>query len=318
MWGLRVGSVESVTKARWRRLADRGLSSGPMSWTGHALTRRQVRVLAYHAIDDPDGFARQLEVLAHRYHPISLADLDAARTGAAALPERAVLLTFDDGYRSVLTEAAPLLLRYRIPAVAFVVAGLLDSREPLWWDEAAALAMQGGQTRTVTWADSAELVRRLKQVPDERRLEALEDLRQSAAGPSPNGRHVTRAELAELRAHGFTIANHSLTHACLPNCTTSKIAREIEQAHLALTDALGAPPTAFAYPNGDADGRCRQVLMRLGYRMAFLFDHRVTRYRDQDPLGLSRLRVSTRAEPARFDAILAGTHSMVHHARGRR
>lgn len=289
-----------------------------MSWTGHALNRRQVRVLAYHAIDDPEGFARQVEILAHRYHPISIADLDAARTGGAAPPERAVLVTFDDGYRSVLTEAAPLLSSYRIPAVAFVVAGLLDSCEPLWWDEAAALARQGGQTRTVNWANPAELVRRLKQVPDERRLEALQDLRGSASGPSPEGRHLTRAELGELRAHGFTIGNHSLTHACLPNCTTIKISHEIERAHATLTEALGEPPTAFAYPNGDADVRCRQVLKRLGYRMAFLFDHRVTRYRDQQPLGLSRLRVSTNAEPARFDAILAGTHSMVHHARGRR
>lgn len=318
MWGLRVGSVESATKARFRRLADRGLSSGPMSWTGHALTRRQVRVLAYHAIDDPEGFARQVEVLAHRYHPISLADLDAARTGAAALPDRAVLVTFDDGYRSVLTEAAPLLRSYRIPAVAFVVAGLLDSQKPFWWDEAAALARQGGRTRTMTWTDPVELVRRLKEVPDERRLEALADLRSSASGPSPEGRHVTRAELGELRAHGFTIGNHSLTHACLPKCTASKIAQEIEEAHATLTDALGESPKTFAYPNGDADGRCRQVLKRLGYRVAFLFDHRITRYRDQHPLALSRLRVSTHAEPARFDAILAGTHSMVHHARGRR
>lgn len=313
-----MGSVESATKARWRRLTDRGLSSAPASWTGHALTRRDVRVLAYHSIDDPRGFARQVDVLARRYHPISLAELDAARAGHGELPERAVLVTFDDGCRSVLHEAAPLLHSRGIPAVAYVVAGLIDSPTPFWWDEVGALVAQGGRTRAVDWTDSVDLVRRLKQVPDDARLAALEDLRRSASGPPPPGRHVTRSEIADLRALGFTIGNHSLTHPCLPRCSTAKIEHEVRRSHEILTEVLGAAPTSFAFPNGDVDDRCEQALARVGYRTAFLFDHRVTRHREQHPLRLSRLRVGTHAEPARFAAILAGTHSLLHHARGRR
>ena len=60
-------------------------------------------------------------------HPITIDDVDAARRGARALPERAILLTFDDGYRSLYTRVYPLLLAYRIPAVATLVGEWMEA-----------------------------------------------------------------------------------------------------------------------------------------------------------------------------------------------
>lgn len=58
---------------------------------------------------------------------ISLDDVARARQGAKPLPARAVLLTFDDGYRSLYTRVFPLLLAYQIPAVAGLVGGWMDA-----------------------------------------------------------------------------------------------------------------------------------------------------------------------------------------------
>ena len=52
---------------------------------------------------------------------ISLDDVAAARAGTRMLPEKAILLTFDDGYRSTFTRVYPLLLAYRFPAVIGLV-----------------------------------------------------------------------------------------------------------------------------------------------------------------------------------------------------
>ncbi len=49
----------------------------------------------------------------------------------APLPRKAVLITFDDGYRDNLENAAPILLRHGYPAVIFVPTGLLDDDGPL-------------------------------------------------------------------------------------------------------------------------------------------------------------------------------------------
>jgi poly-beta-1,6-N-acetyl-D-glucosamine N-deacetylase len=62
----------------------------------------------------------------HGYHVISLQQLIDARSGHGALPDKPVLLTFDDGLRSVYTNVFPLLKAYKYPAVAAVVGAWTD------------------------------------------------------------------------------------------------------------------------------------------------------------------------------------------------
>lgn len=63
---------------------------------------------------------------AHGYHAISLQQLIDARAGHGVLPEKPVLLTFDDGLRSVYTKVFPLLKAYKYPAVVAVVGAWAD------------------------------------------------------------------------------------------------------------------------------------------------------------------------------------------------
>ncbi|MGY1424407.1 poly-beta-1,6-N-acetyl-D-glucosamine N-deacetylase PgaB [Lysobacter sp. A289] len=101
-------------------------------------------VLSYHDIrddvarkGDPDAyavstqnFAAHLDWLAgHDYQPVSLDDVIAASRGERQLPDKPVLLTFDDGLRSVYTKAFPLLRAYGYPALVAVVTGWVDLPE---------------------------------------------------------------------------------------------------------------------------------------------------------------------------------------------
>lgn len=56
-------------------------------------------------------------LLANNYHPISIDDLLAAKSGTKPLPKKAVLLCWDDGYTSFYTIVFPLLKAYHFPAV---------------------------------------------------------------------------------------------------------------------------------------------------------------------------------------------------------
>ena len=67
------------------------------------------------------AFAEQIEfLLAHGYRPVSLDFLSKVQRGQASLPEKAVLLTFDDAYQSYHDFVHPLLARYGIPSVLAV------------------------------------------------------------------------------------------------------------------------------------------------------------------------------------------------------
>ena len=113
--------------------------------------RRRLRkgrgiVLAYHSISDlggdtllaaygvpPARFAAQLDSLARggaRF--IGQEELLEALDDDRPLPARTVLITFDDCYADLLTEAAPLLAERGIPAVAFAVTGMIGGTNE--WD----------------------------------------------------------------------------------------------------------------------------------------------------------------------------------------
>jgi biofilm PGA synthesis lipoprotein PgaB len=99
-----------------------------------APTDEKLTVLSYHEIADPGealipdyavtptNFVRQIDWLRNNgYHFVSVDDVLADQQGKSHLPEKAVLLTFDDGYRSVYDHAWPLLKMLRIPSVVAVV-----------------------------------------------------------------------------------------------------------------------------------------------------------------------------------------------------
>ncbi|MGH8082122.1 MAG: poly-beta-1,6-N-acetyl-D-glucosamine N-deacetylase PgaB [Lysobacter sp.] len=101
----------------------------------------QLLVLSYHDIrddvarkGDPDAyavstqnFAAHLDWLSgHGYRPVALSEVIQASRGEKKLPPKAVLLTFDDGLRSIYTHVFPLLRAYKYPALMAVVTSWVD------------------------------------------------------------------------------------------------------------------------------------------------------------------------------------------------
>lgn len=91
----------------------------------------------------PQHFTEQLEVLRQYGGVVSLRQLSMAlRDGS--LPDRAVVVTFDDGYADNLYHAKPLLERYDIPATIFLTTGAIGRGREFWWDELEQLLLQPG------------------------------------------------------------------------------------------------------------------------------------------------------------------------------
>jgi len=94
----------------------------------------------------PAQFAAEMEWLhGAGYHAISLARLLAALELHAPLPSRPLLITFDDGYRDVLWNAAALLHRLHMPAADFVITDRVGGPDAsfLDWRELARLEALG-------------------------------------------------------------------------------------------------------------------------------------------------------------------------------
>ena len=121
-------------------------------------------ILTYHSIShgdsplkiSPELFAEQMQWLRDNARVVSLGELVAALASRRPLPERTVVLTFDDGFQDFYTSAAPLLHRWGLPATVFLPTGYCGrtnawpgqpdwvEQEPLLdWQQVAELARQG-------------------------------------------------------------------------------------------------------------------------------------------------------------------------------
>jgi peptidoglycan/xylan/chitin deacetylase (PgdA/CDA1 family) len=131
------------------------------------LARADVPILCYHHIRDweedeaevdqpyivpPAMFAEQMDFLdQHGYHPISPDQLVAYLTGAGTLPERPVLITFDDSDDSQWTNALPILQKHNFIATFFIMTVVLDKPNYLSSEQVQALDRMGMTIGAHTW-----------------------------------------------------------------------------------------------------------------------------------------------------------------------
>ena len=236
---------------------------------------------------DPDvkQFAAIMGLVRDRFSPLSLAEgLRGLEQGT--LPQRAVCVTFDDGYADNLTVALPVLKQLGIPVTVFIASGYLDGR--LMWNDRLAEAIRRlpgdkvdlneyrfgvhalGEPR-----ERAKLLRDLlgllKYCPPEFRDVIADDL---AARYAPHLRSpmLTRAQVRELRAQGAEIGGHTVTHPILARTAERDAYREIAENKEDLEGLLGERLRFFAYPNGkpmlDFGPRHAQMAKEIGYQAA--------------------------------------------------
>ncbi|HQR50936.1 MAG TPA: poly-beta-1,6-N-acetyl-D-glucosamine N-deacetylase PgaB [Methylophilaceae bacterium] len=108
---------------------------------------------AVHASDLAAQFAWLKE---NGYHPVSLQQILDSRQNGPALPDKAVLLTFDDGKKDVYTRVFPLLKLFHYPAVVAVVGRWLDVPEGGLADYDGKLLPR---SEFVTWDEIREMQR---------------------------------------------------------------------------------------------------------------------------------------------------------------
>ncbi|MBB1072953.1 polysaccharide deacetylase family protein [Rhodoferax sp. 4810] len=210
-------------------------------------TIHQLSILAYHQIGqfaamrqhranycDQARFAQQLRLLqAFDYRVLSLDQARAGLSGRLVLPRHAVVLTFDDGYESFYTTAAPRLLAYGWNATVYVISGWLGQR--MHWHPPQPL-------RAEPELLSTEQIRELHQLGFTIGSHTHHHRHLAELPP-----HEQRSELADSKAALEDLIGAAVTHLCYPfgsfNATTLELAAAVGY-RTATTCLRGAATTA--------------------------------------------------------------------------
>ncbi len=120
----------------------------------------QVPILMYHHISDvptqnlldysltitPTNFGKQLDYLkAQGYHTITLNQLAAALYYGVPLPDKPIILSFDDGFADGYTFAYPILQAHNYSGVFYIISGKVGWDGQMSWSQLRALLANGMQ-----------------------------------------------------------------------------------------------------------------------------------------------------------------------------
>jgi peptidoglycan/xylan/chitin deacetylase (PgdA/CDA1 family) len=187
--------------------------------------------------------------------PVSLDAIAAAGRGERPLPPRAVLLTFDDGYRSLYTRVYPLALAYRVPIVAAVVGSWMDT--PL--DATVRYGDRDVPRRHfITWDEAREMQR---SGLVEFASHSYDLHRGILANPQGNQLPAAAARAWDAASGYETAAQYR-----------ARIALDLQRSRDGIARELGRAPRALVWPFGRYTGTAQAVADALGYRYLLTLD----------------------------------------------
>jgi biofilm PGA synthesis lipoprotein PgaB len=219
----------------------------------------ELRVLCYHDVQDdvrvvPDPYAVDTAALVAQFawlkengfKVVGLDEVIAARDGRKPLPAKAVLLTFDDGYRSVYTRVFPLLKLFGYPAVVALTGRWLDAPED------ATVEYDGKpvpRSRFVSWDQVKEMTASgLVEIASH-----SYDLHRGAVA-NPQGNLIPAAVTARYENGAYESARDQ----------AARIRADLARNSALIKARTGRAPRAMVWPYGRDSGQNNEIARELG------------------------------------------------------
>jgi peptidoglycan/xylan/chitin deacetylase (PgdA/CDA1 family) len=305
-----------LTLLRWKHRAEFGI---PMFHFFSCSTRVNVDAICEH--------------LTRHFEPISLSRIASALENHVALPENAITVTIDDGYKCFLEEGHPVFKKYHIPTTVYVVSGFTDGRFWLWFDqidfvlehtsmEFLRLTLNGRvlelphHSAQEKFAAHIALHEALKEAPNEERVKFVDSFGPLCGVDVPPQPPECRAamnwdELKAVSAEGVEIGCHTHSHPILSRISNPHdVEQEICDSKKLIEERLGCAVRHFCYPNGhdeDISDRTVRTVVSAGFATATTAS-RGLNTRHANPVRLRRIPLEDNLDYQYGAELLAGLH----------
>jgi peptidoglycan/xylan/chitin deacetylase (PgdA/CDA1 family) len=305
-------ALKQFLAQRWFVHASRALSGNSLLVLAyHRIARNGERVVLADSLFGPDEleFESQVSWLARNMKPLSEQDVVEFLRSNKPFPKRAILVTFDDGYRDNFTIAAPILQRHSVPAVFFIPTAPISHRSVSWWDEIAWMAKQT-RVQSLTAAGQVydlsehsrenainELIANCKLMNDGSRDGMLEGLRRKCQVDKvpyevADSALMTWEQITALSDYGISVGGHTVHHCMLSKLDVNAQERELRDSKTELELRTGREVVSIAYPFGGREHfneETRAAAREIGYRLGFSLVPGINRTGQLDELAICRI-----------------------------
>jgi len=224
----------------------------------------------------PEQFDELLGFLSENYNIISYETLLDSLKAGSKLPATSLLITFDDGWQDNYEYALPLLKKYNLPAVIFVVSDVLDKISLFWQEIIFSCCKLFPETLEeinrffdpkLNFQNSTQLIEYLdKQVDETLKLKIVNCCQRYI----PNERQLLNIqEIKELSRSGVTIGAHGQTHKKLGDLIYREQLSELTEAKSVLSTISTNYIGSISFPHGSYNEETKQICNQLDYKIMF-------------------------------------------------
>jgi len=226
------------------------------------INRKGLRILMYHRFSDRDALEWQCAHIRAHYAPVSMAQVADWLSQGTPLPDSALAVTVDDGYRDFFQVAYPLFREYGIPATVYLVSDFLDRELWLWVDQVKYAFLHGRAPRPELATTQARKQAAYEMTESAKRMSNADRLRLLAGLPAqlevalpheapPEYEPLRWEEVREMAAAGFEFGAHTRTHPVLSRLAgVQDLSDEIAGSKRQIERQADRPVDHFCYPNG--------------------------------------------------------------------
>ncbi len=280
---------------------DRPVARAEEAWPANGFV-----TISYHDVQDDEADQRYLSVRTanlvaqfawlreNDYHPVSVDSILAAQAGGKPLPQRAVLLTFDDGYSSFYDRVFPLLKATGWPALLAPVGRWIDTPANQQVDFGGLMSPR---EQFLTWDQIREMsASGLVEVGAH-----TDDLHYGVlANPDGNTQPAAASRL-------YQPADGSYENDAQFN---ARLERDVQAITRKVREVTGRAPRVWVWPYGAASGSALQIIKEHGYQMAMTLEDGLGN--TSRLLNTPRILVSNDPDVSRFaNAVIAAREKPV-------
>ncbi|WP_196138887.1 polysaccharide deacetylase family protein [Aliikangiella sp. G2MR2-5] len=299
-------------------------------------------VLAYHRVVDDrqkdylfdyelvsastDEFEKQVKYVKRHFNPISMEQLVASLEQGESLPERPLLITFDDGFDDNYYNAFPILKKHQVPATIFISTGYLGTKDIIWFDKFVRIinAACGERWQIKKFSREYEipvdemsrrkvaalLLREMKRLSNPEReavMLQLSEKYESKISDRLKSQMMTWEQVVEMNEDVISFGSHTVSHPILARLNSQALRFELGQSKKDIEDKLTTEASSISYPDGNEDAYNKEVLAeteKAGYKVGFSYLSGVNKLPIVDRFALRRLHVEYYVDFSQFKALL--------------